>query len=455
MAVTKIKPIRGTVNKAIAYIIDPKKTDDELLISSFGCAASESAAKEFEWTRNLAVQQGAQIPKVIARHLIQSFDVGEVSPEVAHEIGKQFADEWLKGKYEYIIATHIDKGHCHNHIIFNAVNFVDYHSYRSNKRTYRELRLLSDEICKEHGLSVIPPSQSKGMDYKEYTEAKEGTSWKQKLKQTIDRLVITAKDYDEFLKLMQEAGYEIKTGKYVSFRAEGQERFTRAKTIGENYTEERIKERIAGRNPRKRRMQIERKGISLIIDIQNSIKAQESKGYEHWAKINNLKEAAKTLNYLTENNLLQYADLEAKAEDIHSSYDRTGKELKGVEARLREIQPLIKNIGNYQRLKPVYEAYQKAKDKTAFRAKHEAELVIFEAAKSTLLAVQGDGKLPSLKALQAEQERLTEEQQRLYDERAKLKKEVKQIDTIKANVDSYLSPTTFKDRENKRNSELE
>ena len=455
MAVTKIKPIRGTVNKAIAYIIDPKKTDDELLVSSFGCAASESAAKEFEWTRNLAAQQGAQIPKVIARHLIQSFDVGEVSPEVAHEIGKQFADEWLKGKYEYVIATHIDKGHCHNHIIFNAVNFVDYHSYRSNKWTYRELRLLSDEICKEHGLSVIPPSQNKGMDYKEYTEAKKGTSWKQKLKQTIDRLVITAKDYDEFLKLMQEAGYEIKTGKYISFRAAGQERFTRAKTIGENYTEERIKERIAGRNPRKRRMQIERKGISLIIDIQNSIKAQESKGYEHWAKINNLKEAAKTLNYLTENNLLQYADLEAKAEDIHSSYDRTGKELKGVEVRLREIQPLIKNIGNYQRLKPVYEAYQKAKDKTAFRAKHEAELVIFEAAKSTLLAVQGDGKLPSLKALQAEQERLTEEQQRLYDERAKLKKEAKQIDTIKANVDSYLSPTASKDRENKRNSELE
>lgn len=293
------------------------------------------------------------------------------------------------------------------------------------------------------------------MDYKEYTEAKKGTSWKQKLKQTIDRLVITAKDYDEFLKLMQEAGYEIKTGKYISFRAEGQERFTRAKTIGENYTEERIKERIQGRNPRKRRMQNERKGISLIIDIQNSIKAQESKGYEHWAKINNLKEAAKTLNYLTENNLLQYSDLEAKVEDIHSSYERTGEELKRVEARLREVQPLIKNIGNYQRLKPVYEAFQKAKDKTAFRAKHEAELVIFEAAKSTLLAIQGDGKLPSLKSLQAEQERLTEEQQRLYDERAKLKKQGKQIDTIKANVDSYLSPTASKEKDKTRNSQLE
>ena len=295
MAVTKIKPIRGTVNKALAYILDPKKTDDQLYVSSFGCAASDAAAKEFEWTRNLATQQGAQIPKVIARHLIQSFDVGEVSPEVAHEIGKQFADEWLKGKYEYVIATH----------------------------------------------------------------------------------------------------------------------------------------------------------------IQNSIKAQESKGYEHWAKLNNLKEAARTINYLTENGLLRYADLDAKAEDIHSSYDRTGKELKGVEVRLREIQPLIKNIGNYQRLKPVNEVYQKAKDKTAFRAKHEAELVIFEAAKSTLLAIQGDGKLPSLKALQAEQDQLTKEQQRLYAERAKLKKEAKQIDIIKANVDSYLSPTASRDRENKRNNELE
>ena len=455
MAVTKIKPIRGTVNKALAYILDPKKTDDELYVSSYGCAASDAAAKEFEWTRNLAVQQGMQMPKVIARHLIQSFDVGEVTPEQAHEIGKQFADEWLKGKYEYVIATHIDKGHCHNHIIFNSVNYVDFHAYRSNKQTYRQMRQLSDEICKEHGLSVIPPSQSKGMSYKEYTEAKRGTSWKQKLKQTIDRCVITAKDYDEFLKMMQDAGYEIKTGKYISFRAEGQERFTRAKTIGENYTEERIKERIQGRNPRKRQMQIGRKGISLIGDIQERIKLINSKGYEHKAKLTILKEAARTLNYLTENNLLQYADLEKKVKDIHSSYARTGEELKSVEARLREIQPLIKNISNYQKLKPVYDAYMKAKDKTAFRAKHEAELVIFEAAKSTLLAMQGDKKLPSLKSLQAEQQRLLEDQQRLYDERAKLKKEARVIDTMKANVDDFLSPTAAQDRDKKRSSELE
>ena len=442
------------MSKAIAYILNPEKTDEKLLVSSYGCA-SETAAREFEWTRKIAEQKGMNPVRIIARHVIQSFEIGEVTPELAHEIGKQFADEILGGKYEYVLTTHIDKDHVHNHLIFNAVDFVDYHAYKSYKRIYYDMREVSDRLCKENGLSVIPPSQNKGMGYKEYTEAKRGTSWKQKLKQTIDRLVITAKDYDDFLRLMQEAGYEIKTGKYISFRAEGQERFTRSKTIGENYTEERIKERIAGRTPRRNRRQTVPKGISLIGDIQERIRLIDSKGYEYKAKLTILKEAARTLNYLTENNLLQYADLEKKVEDVHISYDRTGKELKGVEARLREVQPLIKNISNYQRLKPVYDAFQKAKDKPGFKAKHEAELVIFEAARSTLLAMQGDEKLPSLKTLQAEQQRLLDEQQRLYDERAKLKKEVKQIETIKSNVDTFLAPSADHDRDHLRSTQRE
>lgn len=442
------------MSKAIAYILNPEKTDEKLLVSSYGCA-SETAAREFEWTRKIAEQKGMNPVRIIARHVIQSFEIGEVTPELAHEIGKQFADEILGGKYEYVLTTHIDKDHVHNHLIFNAVDFVNYHAYKSYKRIYYDMREVSDRLCKENGLSVIPPSQNKGMGYKEYTEAKRGTSWKQKLKQTIDRLVITAKDYDDFLRLMQEAGYEIKTGKYISFRAKGQERFTRSKTIGENYTEERIKERIAGRTPRRSQRQTTPKGISLIGDIQERIRLIDSKGYEYKAKLTILKEAARTLNYLTENNLLQYADLEKKVEDVHSSYDRTGKELKGVEARLREVQPLIKNISNYQRLKPVYDAFQKAKDKPGFKAKHEAELVIFEAARSTLLAMQGDEKLPSLKTLQAEQAQLFEEQERLYAERNKLKKEAKQIETIKSNVDTFLSPSADHDRDHRRSTQRE
>ena len=442
------------MSKAIAYILNPEKTDEKLLVSSYGCA-SETAAREFEWTRKIAEQKGMNPVRIIARHVIQSFEIGEVTPELAHEIGKQFADEILGGKYEYVLTTHIDKDHVHNHLIFNAVDFVNYHAYKSYKRIYYDMREVSDRLCKENGLSVIPPSQNKGMGYKEYTEAKRGTSWKQKLKQTIDRLVITAKDYDDFLRLMQEAGYEIKTGKYISFRAEGQERFTRSKTIGENYTEERIKERIAGRTPRRSQRQATPKGISLIGDIQERIRLIDSKGYEHKAKLTILKEAARTLNYLTENNLLQYADLEKKVEDVHSSYDRIGKELKGVEARLREVQPLIKNISNYQRLKPVYDAFQKAKDKPGFKAKHEAELVIFEAARSTLLAMQGDEKLPSLKTLQAEQAQLFEEQERLYAERNRFKKEAKQIETIKSNVDTFLSPSADHDRDHRRSTQRE
>ena len=195
------------MSKAIAYILNPEKTDEKLLVSSYGCA-SETAAREFEWTRKIAEQKGMNPVRIIARHVIQSFEIGEVTPELAHEIGKQFADEILGGKYEYVLTTHIDKDHVHNHLIFNAVDFVNYHAYKSYKRIYYDMREVSDRLCKENGLSVIPPSQNKGMGYKEYTEAKRGTSWKQKLKQTIDRLVITAKDYDDFLRLMQEAGLQ-------------------------------------------------------------------------------------------------------------------------------------------------------------------------------------------------------------------------------------------------------
>ena len=437
MAITKIKPIRGTLSKAISYIENPDKTDEKLLISSFGCAV-ETAAKEFEWTRRIAEQQGMNPTKIIARHMIQSFAVGEVAPELAHEIGQQFADEVLQGKYEYVLATHIDKGHVHNHIIFNAVNFVDYHAYKSYKKVYYETQEISDRLCKENGLSVIPPSQSKGKSYKEYIETKNGTSWKQKLKMTIDRSIITASSYEDFLKLMEEAGYEMKTGKYISFRAVGQERFTRSKTIGENYTEERIRERIKGRSSRRITSRQSSKGVSLIIDIQNCLKAQESKGYEHWAKINNLKQASATLNYLTENNLLRYADLEAKTADLTSSYQKTGSDLKKLEKRLKHVQLLVKHISQFQRTKPVYDNYRKSKKRDEFLKQHIADITIHEASRDTLKAMQNGEKLPSLFSLTAEQERLVREQQRLYDERRKLEKERKQMETMKKNVDSIL-----------------
>lgn len=298
MAVTKTHPIKSTLKAAIDYILNPEKTDGKLLASSFGCGL-ETADIEFAWTREAAGDRGTHL----GRHLIQSFAVGETTPEEAHKIGMELAGAVLGGKYEFVLTTHVDKDHLHNHLIFNAVSFVDYKKYHSNKQSYHFIRRTSDRICKEHGLSVVVPGQDKGKSYAEYTAEKQGTSYKAKLKTAIDTLIPQVKDFDELLRRLQEMGYEIKQGKYISFRAAGQERFTRTKTLGAAYTEEAIKERIKGVYVAKTKTLREDKKIRLVVDLENSIKAQQSAGYERWAKIHNLKQAAKSMNFLTENKI--------------------------------------------------------------------------------------------------------------------------------------------------------
>ena len=291
MAVTKIHPIKSTLKLAFEYILNPKKTDEKMLASSFGCGI-ETADMEFKFTRDNARGKSPNL----AHHLIQSFEPGETTPEEAHEIGMRLAEEVLGGKYEFVLTTHIDKGHIHNHIIYNAVSFTEFNYYHSTPPKYYNIRRTSDKLCEEYGLSVIRNPQGKGKSYIEHTAAKQGKSWKAQLKNTIDVLIPLSKDFDEFLLLMEQQGYKVKRqNKNVSFCTDGRERYMRSKTLGPDYTVEAIKERIAGK--------VKGKRISLIIDIQNCIKAQESKGYEHWAKINNLKQAAKTLNFLTENNI--------------------------------------------------------------------------------------------------------------------------------------------------------
>ena len=212
----------------------------------------------------------------LALHLIQSFAPGEATPEQAHEIGKQLADEVLQSKYSYVLTTHIDKGHVHNHLIFCAVDMVNHRKYNSNRQSYAYIRRTSDRLCKEHGLSVVMPGQDRGKSYAEWDAHRKGTSWKAKLKAAIDAAIPQAKDFDDFLRLLQEQGYEVKRGKYVSFRAPGQGRFTRCKTLGEAYTEEAITERIKGRSVERKPK--ENHKISLRIDLENSIKAQQSAG---------------------------------------------------------------------------------------------------------------------------------------------------------------------------------
>ena len=274
MAVTKTHPIKSTLKAAIDYICNPEKTDGKLLVSSYGCAA-ETADIEFSWTRRHAIDKGTNL----GRHLIQAFQPGEVTPEQAHEIGMELAKEILGGKYEFVLTTHIDKDHVHNHLIFNAVSFADHKHYHSNKRSYHDIRRISDRLCKEHGLSVIIPGQDKGKSYIEHQAAQNGTSYKAKLKAAIDRLLPACSNLEELLRRLQREGYEIKCGKYISARAPDQERFTRLKTLGMDYIEEALADRIAGRSRPSRQPKRQDGKISLLIDIQNNIKAQQSAGF--------------------------------------------------------------------------------------------------------------------------------------------------------------------------------
>ena len=286
---------------------------------------------------------------------------------------------------------------------------------------------MSDKLCREHGLSVVVPGKgSKGKSYAEYQAERTGTSWKGRLKIAVDALIPQVSSFEELLQQLQAAGYEIKPGKYVSCRAPGQERFTRLKTLGADYTEEAIRERIAGRRSRAAKAPKQQQGVNLLIDIENSIKAQQSRGYEQWAKIHNLKQAAKTMNFLTEHKIEQYADLLTRIEEITQASEQAADSLKEAEKRLAEMAVLIKNVSTYQKTKPLYEAYRKARNKEKYRAAHERGLILHEAAAKALKAAQIGGRLPSVAALQAEYETLEAQKETLYADYGKLKKQVRE-----------------------------
>ena len=444
MAVTKTHPIKSTLKAAIDYILNPEKTDGKLLASSFGCGL-ETADIEFAWTREAAGDRGTHL----GRHLIQSFAVGETTPEEAHKIGMELAGAVLGGKYEFVLTTHVDKDHLHNHLIFNAVSFVDYKKYHSNKQSYHFIRRTSDRICKEHGLSVVVPGQDRGKSYAEYTAEKQGTSYKAKLKTAIDTLIPQVKDFDELLRRLQEMGYEIKQGKYISFRAAGQERFTRTKTLGAAYTEEAIKERIKGVYVAKTKTLREDKKIRLVVDLENSIKAQQSAGYARSAKLHNLKQAANSLNFITEHQIDSYEGLESRLSEISAANDAAASALKDAERRLGDMALLIKNLSAYKQLRPVALELRNAKDKAAFRRQHESQLILYEAAAKALKEA-GVTKLPNLYALKTEYKKLDAERERLSAQYSEAKQKLKEYGIVKQNVDSILRTAPGKEHTQER-----
>ena len=448
MAVTKTHPIKSTLKAAVDYICNPEKTGGKLLVSSYGCAA-ETADIEFSWTRRHAIDKGTNL----GRHLIQAFQPGEVTPEQAHEIGMELAKEILGGKYEFVLTTHIDKDHVHNHLIFNAVSFTDHKHYHSNKRSYHYIRRTSDRICKEHGLSVIIPGQAKGKSYIEHQAAQAGTSYKAKLKAAIDRLIPASADFEDLLLRLQREGYEIKRGKYVSCRASDQERFTRMKTLGVDYTEEAITARIAGRSRPSRQPKQRNGRISLLVDIQNNIKAQQSAGYRRWATIENLKRIADTSNFLTEHGIGSYEELLDRCEAASASVAQLKADLRDTGAKVDELTLKMKHVATYRQLKPIYDRYKASRDKEKFLRGHESEIILFEAAARECKRL-GAVPLPATERMQAEMDDLNARKAVLKADLQKAQCDERDYAAIQRNVEDFLSPPQ-PEQERKKNVELE
>lgn len=458
MAITKINPITATLKKAIDYICNPDKTDEKLLVSSFGCEP-ETADLEFAFTNSLSVgKKGVNL----AHHLIQSFNPGEVSYEEAHQTGKELAERVLQGKYEYVLTTHIDKGHAHNHLIFCATNFADHHKYISNDKTRYRIRNISDKLCREHSLSVIETETWRAKHYAEWKADKGGKSDKTKLREAIDHYVEKASSFDDFLQQMERDGFTIKRAKYHSYKlpdAPPNKRFTGGPGLGSEYTDECIKERIAGlvKAPQRRRpvRANDGKRINLIIDLQNSIKAQESRGYAQWATLHNLKEAAKSLTFLQDNNIEEYEQLTAKIAEMQTAYDDAGSSIKQVEKRLADMALLIKNIENYKKTLPIQQAYRQAKNPEKFYDENVSALIVHNAARKALWDAGHYVKLPNVAALKKEHRELTQQKAALYKEYNALKNQVKQYATVKTNIDEFLDRPTTPEPERKQTKSKE
>lgn len=432
MAITKLHPISSTLGKALDYISNPEKTDEGILVSGYACT-TETAYQEFEITRENSMKNNGYL----AFHLIQSFAPGEVDFETAHKIGIELADKVFKGDFEYICATHIDKGHYHNHIISNSVSFKTNKKYHSTHSNIYYIRRQSDMICKEYGLSVIEEPKERGKSHYERTLEKKGQSWKSLLRQTIDKAILQAKNWDEFLLIMQREKYEVKPGKYISFRAEGQERFTRSKTIGIDYTEENIRNRIAGGGRQISNSNANFKG-NILIDIENSMKAQQSNGYANWAKKINLKVVAQTMNYLTENNLLSIESMDEKIAGMSDRYNGSRDRIKIIEKRIKLLEEQIHEIDVYRKTKHVVDGINNVVCKEKYRHEHESEFILFNTADKEIKKWFGKEKPPFIKSMRAEQNRLIEEKAKILDDIYNEKPELDELKNMRKNVSMFL-----------------
>ena len=437
MAVTKIHPIKSTLNLAIDYITNNEKTDQEILISTHKCHVT-TAHTQFLKRREQEQVHGT----VLARHLIQSFLPGEISPELAHEIGLELCKRVLKDEYEFVLSTHIDKGHIHNHIIFNNVNMVTGKCYQSNKKTYHQIRYQSDLICKEKGLSIIDEYyetfkkkyKPNGKSWYEDNQRKQRTSWKSKLQFDIDRVIRQSKNWDDFLSKMEKIDYEIKHGKHIAFRHKDKERFTRGKTIGEDYSEKRLKERITESLSRKRKLAKE--PVGNIINLVNNSKVQASKEYEFWATKHNLKSASKIVLLMREKGIKSFAQIDKAIQESATKRQELQDKIKEIEHEINQLSMTMENIYTIKKYRHIYQVYKEDTTDKAFLKENQTEITLYQNALKNLK--KSYAKLPNTKKILTQLDLLQEKKNTLFQEYSSTKAYMIELYQIRKNYEKYI-----------------
>ena len=457
MATTRLIPMRKNKGKSIAaclhnhteYIKNPAKTEQGELVSSYQCSP-QTVDEEFLLTKKLYEQTTGRSQKndIIAYQVRQSFRPGEVTPEEANKIGYEFASRFLKGKHAFIVATHTDRAHIHNHIIFNSTALDGTHKFKNFWLSYLAVQRLSDMVCLEHQLSVIA--------YKPYRERQKRITYppresnRDRLCSVIDEILQQKPtDYEDFLQRLEQQGYEIKRGKYTSVKGARQKRFIRFKTLGAGYSEDEIKAVLAGKvehHPRQKQPPKEQP-FQLLVDIQAKLAEGKGSGYERWAKKHNLKEMSKTLIFLQEQKISSADELKELADTALSHYHELGDSIKAAEHRMTEIAVLRAHIINYAKTRPVYDAYRKSGYSSKFLEAHREEITLHRAAKDAFDET-GLKKLPKVKELNAEYSALLIKKKALYPEYRKARDEMQEIVKAQKNVELF-----FKEEKNFKHTE--
>lgn len=452
MATTKIIPMHRNRGKTILqsisartdYVMNSDKTDGGELISSYGCEPATAdvefllAKEQYQLITGRDSKSGGD---VIAYQVRQAFYPGEITPEEANRIGYELAMKFTGGNHQFIVATHIDKAHVHNHIVFNSTTLDCTHKFNNYRNSADVIRNLSDQLCMENGLSVITEPAEKGKKYAEWNAEKTGTSWKAKLKKAIDESLPGCTSFEQFLVRMEQAGYEVKRGKHISFRAPDQKRFTRAKTLGAGYSQAELEAKITEYRAAilsKKKLPKNTRDVNFLINLQKIIDEGKGPGYERWAKLFNLKSLANALIEYNGAGLTSLEELDTRVETLTADFDYASDQLRATEAELRQIKEMRQHIINYGRTRETYTAYRKAKHPEQFYEEHRADITIHLAAKK-FFDEAGMKPLPKIKTLDARRKELSVLQKKQYQQYRSAREEMQKWQAVKQNFDTAYS----------------